>query len=161
MPDDRYLGIYLNDHLAGATGGIELARRALSNNRGTSFEAPLERFVRDLEEERSTLENVMELLGMRKDPLKQAGAWALEKVGRLKLNGKLFAYSELSRVLELEALLLGARAKLAMWQTLERLSTKDARLRGVDVAANVTRSEKHIEQLDRRRREAAKLAFGS
>ena len=35
---------------------------------------------------------------------KNAGAWALEKVGRLKLNGELTSYSPLSRVVELEGL---------------------------------------------------------
>jgi hypothetical protein len=35
--DEKFLSIYLNDHLAGSAAGVELARRALSNNRGTPF----------------------------------------------------------------------------------------------------------------------------
>jgi hypothetical protein len=33
--DEKFLSIYLNDHLAGSVTGIELARRTLSSNRGT------------------------------------------------------------------------------------------------------------------------------
>lgn len=37
----RLLQIYLNDHLAGAVGGAELARRCLRSNRGTPLGALL------------------------------------------------------------------------------------------------------------------------
>ena len=33
----KLLSIYLNDHLAGATGGLELARRARGANEGTPW----------------------------------------------------------------------------------------------------------------------------
>ena len=33
----RFLGIYLNDHLAGATTGVELARRSRASNQGTEL----------------------------------------------------------------------------------------------------------------------------
>ena len=39
------LATSLNDHLAGSTTGRELAKRALSNNRGTQFETTLEWLV--------------------------------------------------------------------------------------------------------------------
>ena len=35
MAADKLLSIYLNDHLAGATIGVELARRIRARNRGT------------------------------------------------------------------------------------------------------------------------------
>ena len=46
----------------------------------------------------------MEDLGFDSDTMKDLGGWALEKVGRLKLNGQLTGYSPLSRVVELEGL---------------------------------------------------------
>jgi hypothetical protein len=36
--DHKLLSIYLNDHLAGSTSGIELAKRSAANNRGTPYE---------------------------------------------------------------------------------------------------------------------------
>ena len=71
-------------------------------------------------------------LGFRASKPKAAVAWVGEKVGRLKLNGQIRGYSPLSRVLELEALAVGVRGKLALWESLlalpgirERLSAFD------------------------------------
>ena len=35
---DKRLSTYLNDHLAGATGGLELVKRTASSNEGTPYE---------------------------------------------------------------------------------------------------------------------------
>lgn len=118
----RYLAIYLNDHLAGATGGVELARRLRASNRGNDvFEQPLDRICVEIEEDRATLEQVFDRLGFSQSRVKPAAAWVAEKLGRLKLNGRLRGYSPLSRVLELEGLLIGITGKMALWETLADL----------------------------------------
>jgi hypothetical protein len=159
--ETRLLGIYLNDHLAGATGGVELARRARGANRGTPFEDPLRRLAGEIEEDRGDLVDVMRRLGVARDPLKVAFAWAAEKGGRLKLNGRLTGYSPLSRVLELELLSLGVEGKLAMWRVLASVAGEDERLAGVDLAALVRRAESQRRLLERERRRAAELAFAA
>jgi hypothetical protein len=117
-----YLAIYLNDHLAGATGGVELARRLRASNRGNDvFGQPLDRICVEIEEDRATLEQVIDRLGFSRSRVKPAGAWVAEKLGRLKLNGRLRGYSPLSRVLELEGLLIGITGKMALWETLADL----------------------------------------
>jgi hypothetical protein len=58
------LGIYCNDHLAAATGGIELVSRMLSRHRGTPHEAKLEELLDELREERAALNSSMEALGV-------------------------------------------------------------------------------------------------
>jgi hypothetical protein len=114
-----YLAIYLNDHLGGATGGVELTRRLRASNRGNdAFGPPLDRIGSEIEEDRATLEQVIDGLGFSQGRLKPAGAWVAEKLGRLKLNGRLRGYSPLSRVLELEGLLIGITGKIALWKTL-------------------------------------------
>jgi hypothetical protein len=115
----RYLSIYLNDHLGGATGGVELARRLRASNRGNdAFGQPLDRICKEIEEDRATLELVIERLGLSRSIVKPAGAWVAEKLGRLKLNGRIRGYSPLSRLLELEGLLTGITGKMALWKTL-------------------------------------------
>ncbi|MGH2676397.1 MAG: hypothetical protein ACRDH1_13410, partial [Actinomycetota bacterium] len=126
--DRQLLGIYLNDHLAGAVGGVELARRALRNNRGAPPEADLERLAREIDEDRATLEGLMEGLRIPRSPVKGPVAWVLEKVGRLKLNGRLLEYSPLSRVIELELLASGVDTKRALWMALKGLAVE-----GLDV----------------------------
>ncbi len=117
---DRLLAIYLNDHLAGATVGVELARRLRSSNADDPAMAdPLGEVCSEIETDRATLEHVMERLDVRRHRVKAAGAWTAEKLGRLKLNGQLTGYSPLSRLVELELLYIGITGKLRLWKALE------------------------------------------
>jgi hypothetical protein len=155
----KLLGIYLNDHLAGSVTGVELAKRAAGNNRDTEFGRTLEGLVAEIEEDRRALEELMDRLEIPRDRLKQGGGWLAEKVGRLKLNGSLLSYSPLSRLVELEALTLGVRGKLALWTVLQRVASVEPELRSVDLAALAGRAESQVEELERMRLEAAALAF--
>ena len=116
------LEIYLNDHLAGATGGVELARRLRASNRDDPvFGEALSRVCAEIEADRAVLEQVIEGLGYSRSKVKPAAAWVAEKLGRLKLNGQLRGYSPLSRLIELEGLLIGITGKIGLWQTLTAL----------------------------------------
>lgn len=122
----RYLPIYLNDHLAGATLGVELARRARGSNEGTELGEFLAWLEGQLREDRSALLAVMKRHGVRQSLGKVAGAWVAEKAGRLKLNGHVTTYSPLSRLLELEGLAGGIEAKKALWVALQLAGVEDA-----------------------------------
>ena len=114
-----YLEIYLNDHLAGATGGVELARRVRKSNAGErEFATSLGRVCEEIEVDRATLEALIDGLGISRDKLKPIAAWVGEKVARLKPNGRLRGYSPLSRVLELEGLAMGITGKKGLWEAL-------------------------------------------
>src|SRR6476660_2162050 len=102
------LAIYLNDHLAGAAAGADLAGRLAAENRSDArFAVALERLAVEIREDRDMLRTLMDELDVDVDRAKQLVAWSAEKAGRLKLNGRLLGYSPLSRVEELEALRLG------------------------------------------------------
>jgi hypothetical protein len=121
MNRPELLAIYLNDHLAGSIGGVETARRARGSNEGTEFGAPLATLVAEIEADRETLEAVMKELDVARSRIKPAIGWLGEKLGRLKPNGQLRGYSPLSRVVELELLLLGISGKLRLWLLLDEL----------------------------------------
>lgn len=152
-----YLPIYLNDHLAGATVGRELAKRAAQSNRGTDFGPFLERLHDEIVEDRDTLEQVMDALGVGKDRAKPLFALAAERIGRLKLNGRLRGYSPLSRVVELEGLALGVTGKEALWKALA--TTADPRLDDFDFPALAERAERQQEELEAQRLRAVGIAF--
>ena len=116
--DTKLLGIYLNDHLAGSVVGVELAKRAASNNEGSELGDFLAELAEDIEEDRDTLKSVMNHFGVTENRVKMPIAWAAEKVGRLKPNGQITGYSPLSRLIELEGLALGVTGKLALWRSL-------------------------------------------
>jgi hypothetical protein len=97
MFSTKRLDIYLIDHFAGATLGLELSRRAAENNRGTELGDFLQRLHEEIVEDRRTLEDVMERFAVDRSPVKSGSAWLLEKAGRLKVNGQLRGYSPLSR----------------------------------------------------------------
>jgi hypothetical protein len=151
------LATYLNDHLAGATTGRELAKRALSNNRGTEFEPTLEWLVEQIVEDREALLGIMRAVGAPEDHLKKLAAFAVERVGRLKPNNALFSYSPLSRMVELEGLVLGVTGKLAGWRSLQQLD--DPRLAGFDLEQLAQRALEQRDRVEEQRRVAARIAF--
>jgi hypothetical protein len=149
------LATYLNDHLAGATAGRELARRAASNNRGSPLGQFLVVLAREIDEDRDALLALMGGLQIGTDRVKVIGGWSAEKLGRLKPNGRLFSYSPLSRLLEVEGLLLGVRGKLALWQALEVIQPGEPGLASVDLAFLSQRAESQLTELEQHRRAIA------
>jgi hypothetical protein len=154
----RLLGIYLNDHLAGATLAVELARRAARANAGTALGVFLtESLVPEVTEDRETLERLMDALGVKRSRSKVVAAWTAEKAGRLKLNGELLRYSPLSRLLELEGLAAGVELKRGLWLALADGLSAD----GFDFARLAERAVAQRSRLEEHRRVAAVLAIAA
>jgi hypothetical protein len=126
------LRIYLNDHLAGSSAGLALAKRCLSRNSSGPLGDFLRELVRQIAEDRRSLEDVMRRLDARQNPLKLAAARLAERAGLAKLNGRMTGYSDLSRLLELEGLCVGVEAKQMLWLSLRSTVASDRRLADVD-----------------------------
>jgi hypothetical protein len=149
------LEIYLNDHLLGATAGVELARRSAGENEGNEFGEPLGLLADEIDEDRSALVAFIEELGYRVDRIKVAAGWSAEKLGRLKPNGQVTGYSPLGRLLELEGLLAGIHGKQALWRTLLRAELVDpARLELL-----LERAKRQVATVQRLHRSATDLAL--
>jgi hypothetical protein len=155
------LRIYLNDHLAGATAGLALARRCLSRNRSGALGDFLRELVREIEEDRHALEEVMRRVGARRNPAKRAAARLLERAGLAKLNGRLTGYSDLSRLLELEGLSAGVEAKRLLWISLRATLGSDPRLAGLDFDRLAERARRQRERLEEHRLAAAERALAA
>jgi hypothetical protein len=155
----KFLRIYLQDHLAGSTGGLELARRVRGANKGTPYGEALAKLADDIEADRRSLESIMEDLGFGADRAKNLGFWAAEKAGRLKLNGQLTGYSPLSRVVEIEGLLTGVNGKLSLWRTLTDIAESGTELDPDRIARLTERAEQQIQTLHELRSRAGREAF--
>jgi hypothetical protein len=153
------IAIYLNDHLAGATVGVEVARRAANSNKGNEFGAFLQRLAGEVEEDRKVLRSVMSELGVNVNRAKQAAAWGSEKIGRLKPNGQLVGYSPLSRVVELEFLAIGITGKLGMWRAFQHVL--EVPLTSADLASLIERADRQRTDVEEYRLRAAAEAFGA
>lgn len=158
MTSDQ-LTIYLQDHHAGACFGGELAKRAAGENEGTEYGDFLTALAQDIEEDRRALESIMARCDVGNDRLKDSMAWATEKFGRLKFNGHLFDYAPLSRVLELEGLMGGVRAKLALWHALREIAPVDDRLDAAEIERLIGRAEAQLEGLREQHARAAREAL--
>lgn len=150
----KYLDVYLNDHLAGATVGHELAKRAASSNEGTDYGDFLTELEHEIAEERASLIRLMARFDIKQDRIKTTGAYIGEKFGRLKPNAHLTSYSPLSRVVELEFLKLGVTGKLSLWQALLEIEAEDDRLDREELTALAERAERQRDELERLRRKA-------
>lgn len=155
--DQKLLGIYLNDHLAGAVAGQQLARRCLASNQETPLGRFLDELVQEIDEDKATLEELMQGLGVRPDPLKRAVAWTAERAARLKPNGRLLSYSPLSRLIELEALSLGVEGKGALWASLREVALDPAAAESLEHLEK--RAKRQRRRLEVHRLEAAREAL--
>ena len=122
------IGIYLNDHLAGATAGTGLAQRVARSHDEVADRATLQRLAGEINADRRALLEIMALLGVPVRHYKTGAAWLGERAGRLKPNGRLRTRSPLSSLEELELLRLGVEGKAAGWRTLRELAARDSRL---------------------------------
>jgi hypothetical protein len=155
--DSKLRAIYLQDHLAGATAGNELAKRAASSNPDGELGALLARLADELDEDRRALLDVMGELEVSPDPLKRTLAWTAEKFGRLKPNGRLLSYSPLSRVVELEGIHIAITHNLVLWQTLG--ATSGAEISSAEPDLLGERARRQLAELEPHRIDAAREAF--
>jgi len=154
----KLLAIYLNDHLAGATLGVELARRLRSSNRDDpEFGPALADVCAEIEADRETLKAVMDQLGMGQSKLKPLAAVLAERLGRLKPKGRLWGYSPLSRLDELELLQIGVAGKRRLWRALEHTHADD--LSSFDLGALAERATGQLKGLEALHLKAAILAL--
>ena len=161
MLDRKLLGTYLNDHLAGSTVGLELAKRARGSNKDNDYGAVLGRIVTEIDEDRETLQRLMGAFEIKRDRPKVAIAWMAEKLGRLKPNGRLTSYSPLSRLVELEMLALGIAGKVSLWEALGEVAEQDTRLDAAELKRLAERAERQRADVWKLRQRAAREALAT
>ena len=160
MADQKYLPIYLNDHLAAAVGAVQLSRRVAKANRDSGYGESLARLAEEINEDRRTLQSLLKALDVRGDPLKILASVGAEMFGRLKLNGSLISYSPLSRMEELEILLAGVNAKGTFWRALRDSIADDPRAKDFDFDELVKRAASQRQRIEGLRRRAAAEVLG-
>ncbi|MGY1915429.1 hypothetical protein ABC795_10520 [Blastococcus sp. HT6-30] len=154
------LTVYCNDHLAAASGGIELVGRMLGRHRGNRYEAPLEQLLDELREERAALRTTIGALGLPVRQYKQVAIWAAEKLSRGKLNGRLLTRSPLSDLVEFEFIATAVLAKRAGFETLRALGEVDGRIDAALFERLIDQADRQHHWLSEARRDVAASVFG-
>ncbi|HWB41106.1 MAG TPA: hypothetical protein VG500_07605 [Gemmatimonadales bacterium] len=129
---DEALGTYLNDHLAGSVGAIEMVERAIRENEGQLLARRLEEILKEIKKDQAVLVDLIERAGFKESPIKKAGAWLAEKAGRVKLGGS-GDPDGLSRMELLETLGIGMQGRRALWRALRVVIGKHPVLYGLDL----------------------------
>jgi hypothetical protein len=156
VPDGRQLlGAYVNDHLGGAAGGLELLRLLVSSNPGTDMASDLTPLIGELEEERALLKGLLRRLGVREDPIRQAVGWAGEKAARLRFARQVTRSGDLSRLLELEAMSAAVEGKDGLWRALLAEADAQPELADLPLARLKDQADRQRRVLERHRLAAA------
>jgi hypothetical protein len=153
------LNSYLNDHLAGSVGALELLDRLIDTYKGK----PLEGFFRELRHEidtdQETLKEFIAKLGGQESAVRKAGAWIAEKLSRAKIQLSETHEGEMGLFLALEGLALGIHGKRSLWRALATASETAPRLRGLDYAMLEKRAVEQHDRLEAKRLEVALEVF--
>jgi hypothetical protein len=159
MAAPKLLDVYLNDHLAGSIVGRALARRIAKRNSDNEYGRQTAEIAREIEQDQEELRRIMDRLDVHQKQLRLGVAWVVEKVTRLKPSGQLFGYSPLSRVLELEGLVMGITGKLELWRTLDKTGVANPALDESQLRELIRRAESQRDRVEDLRLKAAAEAM--
>ena len=159
MASAKGLETYLSDHLGGATAGVELSKKISSEYAQTPFGPFLAELAQEIEQDKATLEELMERLGIERSPVKEATSWVAEKATRLKLSDVMTGDPDLKRLLEFEMLSLGIEGKASMWRALIEVNPSYVELAATDLPGLAKRAENQRANLENHRLQVANRAL--
>jgi hypothetical protein len=152
---------YLNDHLAGSVGALELLDRLIEAFQGK----PQERFFRelraDIHDDQEQLKELIAKLGAEESAVRKAGAWIAEKFSRTKIELGEGPEQEMGLFIALEALVLGITGKRSLWRALGAASRTVPELARLDYAGLEKRAIEQCERVEAKRLEIARGVFQS
>ncbi len=149
------LSAYLNDHLAGSIGAVEMVQRSITENAGNLYGRRLEEILKEIQKDQTLLQDLIERIGSTENPLKKAGAWLAEKMGRVKMGGT-DEPGTLARLEVLETLAMGINGKRALWRALRVIVDKLPVLGTLDLDLLERRAVEQHDRVEEWRLEAAK-----
>lgn len=154
------LANYLNDHLAGSVGALELLDRLIETYREKSLGQFFQNLRDDIRQDQEQLKELIEKLGLEEGAVRKAGAWIAEKFSRAKIELKeTSSDGNTGLFLALEALVLGITGKRSLWRALHAASRTVPQLAYLDYDDLEKRAIEQCERLEARRLETARTAF--
>ena len=155
----KKLDSYLNDHLAGSVGALELIAYCAHLYDGKPLGAFFTKMKAQIGTDQYTLRRLMRRLGIEESKVRQAGARAGEKLGRALFT---IAGSEpdgLGLLLVLEGLIMGVVGKRLLWRSLAAIAPNFPALQGTAFSELEKRAHDQFERVETLRIEMAREAF--
>ena len=153
----KNLDSYLNDHLAGSVGALELIGHCAHLYEGKSLGLFFAEMEAQITADQDTLRNLMYRLGIEESKTRQAGAWAGEKLGRALFTLAGNKPDGIGLLLVLEGLVMGVSAKRLLWRALSEINLP--RLSDVDFEELQGRAEQQIKRVQAEQVRSARRAL--
>lgn len=112
-----HLHTYLNDHLAGSVGALELLDHLVASSTDEAWRTFFVELRAEIAAEQAILQKLVDDLGAHESALRQTGAWVLEKLSHLKLQLGVCG-DGLGLLQALESLAVGITGKRSLWRLL-------------------------------------------
>jgi hypothetical protein len=143
------LEVYLTDHLAGATAGVNLSQMAAEEHRADEHGAFFGEIASEIKADFETLERLVAELGVGKSATKTAAAEIGSKMMAPKFVGG--DDDELNAFITLETLSMGVEGKVCMWKALKTVEDAYPTLESYDLDELIARGESQRERIEAER----------
>ncbi len=158
---DRAIDVYLNDHLAGAMLGSDLAEQIRQRHEGSPLGELMRSIAAEIEEDRQQLVDLMRRMNISQNPIKQATGWLAEKASLVKFSGMGSGEPDQSAFIALETLTLGVEGKACMWKALREVQSQYSPLASTNLEELIARAEKQRDALEHERLAAGVIALAN
>ncbi len=155
----KKLGIYLNDHLAGAAVGVRLAERLTATSTDLAEKLCFAQLLDEVKSDRTELLGVIEETGCEVSRKRQAAGATLAKpvIWRMAAHG--LDYGKLGRFEMIELLADGIQAKRLLWKTLQEVLGSRPGWKGLNFRELEKRASVQLQSIEVHRLHEASLAF--
>jgi hypothetical protein len=151
------LEVYLTDHLAGATAGLNLSRMASEEHRSDEHGAFFGEIASEIKADYETLEKLIADLGVQESATKTAAAEIGSKMMAPKFTGG--SDDELNAFVTLETLSMGVEGKVCMWKALKTVEDAYPTLGEADLDELIARGESQRDRIETVRLQLAPQAL--
>jgi hypothetical protein len=155
------LPIYLNDHLAGSIGAMQMIEDLIDTHQGKPLEPFLKDLADDIQSDQRDLKHLMAALGIEESTVRKAGAWVAEKASRVKLRITDVGEPNLALLRSLETLTLSIMGKRLLWDTLDASIAATVRTFGLDLKRLKTRAAEQFTRVEERAFKVARRIFAA
>ncbi len=157
----KELSTYLNDHLAGSVGALEMLDDLIKSREDKPLESFLKMLRADIQSDQDELKQLMARLKIDESSMRKAGAWVAEKFSRVKLGAGDEGKSDLALLQSLESLSLGITGKRSLWRTLGAVAEISPRMRDLDFAELEKRAVDQFERVEAKVNEIGREIFSA
>jgi hypothetical protein len=151
------LEVYLTDHLAGATAGVNLAEMAAEEHRSDEHGPFFGEITSEIKADHAKLESLIADLGVQKSATKTAAAELGSKIMAPKFVGG--DDDNLNAFITLETLSMGVEGKICMWKALKTVEDGYPTLKSYDLDELISRGESQRQRIEAARLQVAPQAL--